>query len=73
MSHPLDTDFWYGWPAVIAIGYTALAFVASPDMALATRVWAGAGGGVLLVCLYWALWRVVGVLIPSRRSKSIDD
>lgn len=73
MTHPLSTDFWYGWPAVIAIGYAVIAFVANPDMALTTRVWASAGGGVLLVCLYWLLWRVVGGLIPSRRSQSIDE
>jgi len=74
MSHPLNTDFWYGWPAVIAIAYFALAFVASPDMTLATRLWASGGGGLILVCLYWVLWRLVGWLVPSRqRAQPADD
>jgi hypothetical protein len=78
MAHPLQRDFWAGWPAVIVAGYFLLGLVVVDDMSLVEQVIGGLGGGILLVLIYWAIWRVLGWVVSSRQSpqpqpESIDD
>jgi hypothetical protein len=78
MTHPLRTDFWYGWPGVIAAGYIVIGLVSTPEMVLTDRLIGAVGGAFLLVAFYWALYRVWAWVWPSRQSpqpqpESIDD
>lgn len=56
------------------LAYVVIVFAApTPDMALGEQAIGAVGGGLILVVLYWALWRVWRWLVPSRRGSPAEE
>jgi len=77
MTHPLQPDFWRGWPAIIVAGYSLVVIFIVDDMSVAMQATAGLLGGVFFVIFYWTLWsaikRVVGRIKMSGNSSSSNQ
>jgi hypothetical protein len=48
-------------------------FVAASDMSVGGRLVGGLGGGLIIVVVYWALWRVWRWVLPGRGAAPGDD
>lgn len=65
MSHPLNIQFWYGWPAVLFVVFAVFGVLGTAgEMSVGEQLVGAVGGGFILVTLYWALWRI----IPGRSA-----